>query len=404
MGSKRLRPLAKMLLLLHPFLGLSPCPQVLNLDGLLPNNHDVYATVAVEGGVFLGLTNAADDDAIAITTLVYQILLNSIGAVLGQGDVVIGATTDVSRTFQVDLQITTGLEHFSKSVQTTSGFLGDVVLSCVKEHRMGTNNAAVRNGFIVESGGNKLFNGFVGINDSATVNKQGTGLQSSKLLQSGLTLLVVSKGHEVHGHAGVSSIQCIQAGHGVGTEVFIAVREEHNSALAGQLGNNLAGSGEAGAQGSQAAIDVAIVTNGIHFFLNLSSVPRTRSNYRSVGGEGAYAQDSLGKAPLLIVTPQNTRIELYTTLLKYGANPKAKDLYGDTPLHIATITGVNPEIVEQLIFAGADVNERNKKGVTPLALAVEHQTLHIANLACPTKKFTEIPLNMTLRLFIYSPK
>ena len=97
------------------------------------------------------------------------------------------------------------------------------------------------------------------------------------------------------------------------------------------------------------------------------------AKYLLEAGADANAQDSLGKTPMLIITPQDTRAELYTMLLNYGSNPNAKDLYGDTPLHIATITGMNTIIIEKLIKAGADINERNKKGVTPLSLAVEHK-------------------------------
>jgi ankyrin repeat protein len=82
-------------------------------------------------------------------------------------------------------------------------------------------------------------------------------------------------------------------------------------------------------------------------------------------------QDSMGKTPLLIITPQESRLEMYTLLLSKGANPNAKDLYGDTPLHITTMTGTDTKVLQILVDAGADFNERNKKGVTPLALSVE---------------------------------
>ena len=107
------------------------------------------------------------------------------------------------------------------------------------------------------------------------------------------------------------------------------------------------------------------------------------ARYLLNAGADANAQDSLGKTPMLIITPQDTRAELYTMLLEHGSNPNAKDLYGDTPLHIATITGMTTQILDKLIAAGADINERNKKGVTPLSLAVEHKWAeHIAYYAC----------------------
>ena len=106
------------------------------------------------------------------------------------------------------------------------------------------------------------------------------------------------------------------------------------------------------------------------------------AKYLLDAGADANAQDSLGKTPMLIITPQDSRAQLYTMLLEHGSNPNAKDLYGDTPLHIATITGMTTTILDKLIAAGADINERNKKGVTPLSLAVEHRwTDHISYYA-----------------------
>ena len=110
---------------------------------------------------------------------------------------------------------------------------------------------------------------------------------------------------------------------------------------------------------------------------------------------------------------QESRSEIYSLLLTYGADPNSKDMYGDTPLHIATMAGMKTSILEKLVKSGADINERNKKGVTPLALAVEHQwTEHIDFYAkggadihaedmegkTPLSRALDISLDMTKKL------
>ena len=84
------------------------------------------------------------------------------------------------------------------------------------------------------------------------------------------------------------------------------------------------------------------------------------------------SQDSLCKTPLLLIIPEQARLEIYKLLIEYKADVNHKDMYGDTILHTAAMINMNTDILEILFEAGADVNIRNKKGNTALATSIEH--------------------------------
>lgn len=84
------------------------------------------------------------------------------------------------------------------------------------------------------------------------------------------------------------------------------------------------------------------------------------------------SQDSLCKTPLLLIIPEEQRLDIYKLLIDYRADLNHKDMFGDTILHTAAMINLDCDVLEILFNAGADVNIRNKKGNTALATAIEH--------------------------------
>lgn len=84
------------------------------------------------------------------------------------------------------------------------------------------------------------------------------------------------------------------------------------------------------------------------------------------------SQDSLCKTPLLLIIPEEQRLDIYKLLIDYKADLNHKDMFGDTILHTAAMINLDCDVLEILFNAGADVNIRNKKGNTALATAIEH--------------------------------
>jgi len=96
-------------------------------------------------------------------------------------------------------------------------------------------------------------------------------------------------------------------------------------------------------------------------------------------GADINARDSIGKTPLLIITPEKNRQEMYRLLLSRNAQANITDTLGDNALHIATMTKTEVAVLKELSERAADINGRNKKGVTTrytglLALSVIQKT------------------------------
>lgn len=88
------------------------------------------------------------------------------------------------------------------------------------------------------------------------------------------------------------------------------------------------------------------------------------------------SQDSLCKTPLLLIIPEESRMEIYKLLIEYNADINHKDMFGDTIFHTAAMTDLTDDILELFVSAGGDVNIRNKKGNTALSTAIEHNLKH----------------------------
>jgi len=72
---------------------------------------------------------------------------------------------------------------------------------------------------------------------------------------------------------------------------------------------------------------------------------------------------------------ENPNPEVFTTLLKAGADIEARDNGGGTALMVAAGRNPNPEVITALLKAGADAKAKNKAGQTALDSAKYNENL-----------------------------
>ena len=101
------------------------------------------------------------------------------------------------------------------------------------------------------------------------------------------------------------------------------------------------------------------------------ATPETVQEFLDRHQAGVNTVDYLGYTPLQTTARYSEDPEIFTLLIKAGADVNAETQRGWTPLHIAARFNDNPEIVTLLVKAGADLNAKEQYGQTPLDKATK---------------------------------